>query len=490
MFTHGDLARAPYAGLTELQRRNGELEAEVARLRQVLRGAEATARRSAVGAHDIRNALTVILAETDLLASSLRDAEQQESIRALTSATRIVASIAQDILVSARRADWTVDSRQERPPVAPSPMGQKGVETTVASASPVEVSPIEVNAGELMNGCRKLVERILEHSAECVFAPDAELWSVTVQPQRFEAALLNLVSNARDAMPAGGRAAIRARNILLDNVLLDNVLLNNVLLDAVPRATALPRGLPPGQYVGFSVEDTGIGMPPDVLAKATEAFFTTKPRDRGTGLGLAMVHAFAAEGGGALQIQSEVGRGTRVEVLLPRARSRPQPLDAADSRFAILERIRQRVRTPWLLGVLDAWSQVSEPGGLPRPTQLEAALLEHSACSLLVAVDVAAEPAELRLVRLGQDLVELLEDAAIAQVSLAGPELFGNLATTYRQALRSRCPNYQFARYRLGQGPESRFERLVLPAATDAQTASHLFGVVLISSHEGGEHEL
>lgn len=230
-------------------------------------------------------------------------------------------------------------------------------------------------------------------------------------------------------------------------------------------------------------------MPPDVLAKATEAFFTTKPRDRGTGLGLAMVHAFATEAGGAVHIESEVGRGTCVEVLLPRTRPQPQPLDAADSRFAILERIRHRVRTPWLLDVLAAWSQVSEPGGLPRPAQLEAALLDHSACSLLIAVDLAAEPMELRLLRLGQDLVELLEPGAIEQIPLAGPELFGNLATAYRQALRSRCPNYQFARYRLGRGSDTRFERLVLPAATDGQTVSHLFGVVLISSESGGEHE-
>jgi hypothetical protein len=295
-----------------------------------------------------------------------------------------------------------------------------------------------------------------------------------VQPQRFEAALLNLVSNARDAMPAGGRAAIRARNVVLEKV---------------PQGAALPQGLPPGQYVGFSVEDTGIGMPPDVLAKATEAFFTTKPKDRGTGLGLAMVHAFATEAGGALHIQSEVGHGTRVEVLLPRTRARPQALDESDARFAILQRIRRRVRTPWLHEVLDSWSQLSAPGGLPRPAQMEAALLDHSACSLVIAVDLLTEPIELRLVRMGQDLVALLEELAVEQVSLGGPELFGNLATTYRQALRSRCPNYQFARYRLGQGSETRFERLVLPAAADAQTPSHLFGVVLISSNEGGNDE-
>jgi signal transduction histidine kinase len=469
MFTHGDLSRTTCAGLTDLQLRNAELEAEVAQLRQALRRTEATARRSAVGAHDIRNALTVILAETDLLASSLREPDQQESIRALASATRIVASIAQEILVQARKAEWRKSVPREPPaPEAASPREQQAADATLSKAVPTEAvpteaSPIVVNIGELMKACQKLIERMLERSVKCVFAADAPLWPVTVQPERFEAALLNLVSNARDAMPAGGKAAIRARNIAPDDV---------------PPATALP----PGQYVGFSVEDTGIGMPRDVLAKATEAFFTTKPKERGTGLGLAMVHAFATEAGGALHIESEVGRGTRVEVLLPRACSRPQPLDAADSRCAVLQRIRQRVRTQWLLEVLDAWNQVSEPGGLPRPAQLEAALLDHAECSLVLAVDLVTEPIQLRLVRLGQALVERLEQAAIEQVDLGGAELFGNLATTYRQALRSRSPNYQFARYRLGPGSDTQFERLVLPAATDAQTASHLFGVVLISS--------
>jgi hypothetical protein len=230
-------------------------------------------------------------------------------------------------------------------------------------------------------------------------------------------------------------------------------------------------------------------MAPDVLAKATQAFFTTKPSDRGTGLGLAMVHAFATENGGALQLHSELGQGTRAEILLPRAGSRPRPLDRADARCAILERIARRLRTPWLRKVLDAWNEVSEPGGLPQPAQLEAALLDHSAYALVIAVDAALGPPELRLVRLGQDLVERLENAAVEQLPLAEPEFLFNLASTYRQALRSRCPNYQFARYRLGLGAETRFERLVLPAAADAQTPSHLFGVVLFSSHEGGTHE-
>lgn len=463
MSTHAEVARDSYIGLTDEQRRNAALEAEIAQLRQELRSMEATARRAAVGAHDIRNALTVILAETELLGSSLHEPEQQESIRALASATRIVAAIAQELLVSARKSEWRGDGRPERRPVTASPLAPpKAVDMAVSEASPIDTVA-------LMRDCRKLIESMLDPSTDCVVAADAGLWPITVQPQRFEAALLNLVSNARDAMPKGGRVTIRVRN--------------------VPQGTALPCGLPTGQYVGFSVQDTGTGMPPDVLARATEAFFTTKPRDRGTGLGLAMVHAFAIEAGGALHIQSQVGRGTHVEVFLPRTRTRPRPLDAGDPRLAILERIRRRARTPWLLEVLDAWSQVSEPGGLPRPAQLEAALLDHSACSLVLAVDLVTEPIELRLVRMGHTLVQLLEEAAIEHVALAGPELFGTLATTYRHALRSRCPTYQFAHYRLGLDSEIQFERLVLPAATDAQTASHLFGVVLISSNDGGEHE-
>ncbi|HVZ32560.1 MAG TPA: ATP-binding protein, partial [Polyangiaceae bacterium] len=323
MFTQGNLARAAYAGLADLQLRNAELEAEVGQLRQALRRAEATVRRSAVGAHDIRNALTVILAEADMLAGSLSEPAQQDSIGSLTSAAQIVAAIAQELLVSARKPEWRGNGRQERPPQAAIPVEQNAVEPAVdppvAEPSSLEASPIDVDTSELMNGCRKLIERMLAKSSECIFAAEPGLWPITVQPHRFEAALLNLVSNARDAMSAGGRVAIGARN---------------VLLELVPQGTAVPQGLPPGQYVGFSVEDTGIGMPPDVLAKATEAFFTTKPKDRGTGLGLAMVHAFAIEAGGALHIQSEVGRGTRVEVLLPRTRARPQPLDAGDPRFA------------------------------------------------------------------------------------------------------------------------------------------------------------
>lgn len=445
MSTCGNLSRATHEGRSELRQRNAELEARVAELTQTLRQMEAITRRTAGAAHDIRNALTVILAEADLLARSLRDPEQVESATAVTSAAQIIASITQDLLLASRKPEWRLDRKPDRR--AP-----------------------EVGSGELVTRCQALIRRMLNDTIQCAVAAEPGLWPVAVQPEQLEAALLNLAANARDAMPGGGRLCLAARNL--------------------SRGSPPPCGLPAGNYVGFAIEDTGLGMSPDVLARATEAFFTTKPREFGTGLGLAMVQAFATEAGGALQLSSQVGCGTRAEIILPRAPLQAQPIDVGDARFAIVEKIRRRVRTPWLLDVLSAWGQLCLPGGLPRPSRLEAALLDHSACSLVLAVDLLMEPIELRLVRMGQQLVEQLERVALDRVDLNGPELFGNLATTYRRALRSRCPVYQYARHELGQGSRAQFERLVLPAASDDQTTSHLFGVVLMSSNvEEGEHE-
>lgn len=112
-----------------------------------------------------------------------------------------------------------------------------------------------------------------------------------------ESALLNLVINARDAMPAGGAITIRTAN-----------------LAGAPAGSALP----PASYVALEVIDTGSGMSADVLAKAAEPFFTTKPLGTGTGLGLSMVHGFASQSGGALVLASQPGQGTRAMIVFPR----------------------------------------------------------------------------------------------------------------------------------------------------------------------------
>jgi PAS domain S-box-containing protein len=122
-------------------------------------------------------------------------------------------------------------------------------------------------------------------------------WRVDVDPVQLENALLNLLSNARDAMPDGGRVRIECRDE-----------------PANPARANLP-----GEHVVVAVVDEGCGMTPDVLAHAFEPFFSTKHHGRGTGLGLAMVHGFARHAGGAATVESAPGRGTRIELWLPRA---------------------------------------------------------------------------------------------------------------------------------------------------------------------------
>jgi CheY-like chemotaxis protein len=112
-------------------------------------------------------------------------------------------------------------------------------------------------------------------------------------------AILNLVINSRDAMPDGGTITIRASDMMVEN----------------HRARDLD--VAPGRYVAIEVTDTGMGMSPEVLAHATEPFFTTKGIGKGTGLGLSMVHGFVKQSGGSMAIVSALGKGTTVRLLLP-----------------------------------------------------------------------------------------------------------------------------------------------------------------------------
>jgi len=125
-----------------------------------------------------------------------------------------------------------------------------------------------------------------------------DAWPVLADPQQLEVALLNLAVNARDAMPDGGTLTFSARNL---------------------KDGERPNHLAIRSYVAIGVSDTGYGMPPSVAARAVEPFFTTKKAGKGTGLGLAMVQGFAEQSGGCLLIDSQVGVGTKVEILLPRA---------------------------------------------------------------------------------------------------------------------------------------------------------------------------
>jgi len=127
------------------------------------------------------------------------------------------------------------------------------------------------------------------------------LWSVEVDPNQLENALLNLAINARDAMDAGGKLTIETANTHLQDSYVS------------PNAEVAP-----GQYVSISVSDTGVGTDADTVARAFEPFFTTKEVGKGTGLGLSMVYGFVKQLGGHLKIDSEPGEGTSVHIYLPR----------------------------------------------------------------------------------------------------------------------------------------------------------------------------
>lgn len=154
-----------------------------------------------------------------------------------------------------------------------------------------------VDAGEQLASALQLVRGALREDIRLEVDCEEPLWPVTVEPLQFDLALLNLVVNARDAMPRGGLLRIEAR-----------------------RMSDPPQPLAPGDWVRVRVADQGCGMAPEVLAHALDPFFTTKGQGQGSGLGLAQAYAFATQSQGLLQLDSAPGAGTRVDIWLPRAR--------------------------------------------------------------------------------------------------------------------------------------------------------------------------
>jgi PAS domain S-box-containing protein len=160
----------------------------------------------------------------------------------------------------------------------------------------LEPAPIEVNA--LAKSVTDLLAHTLGGLIELKWNTDADAWHAYADDTQLELALMNLVINARDAMPQGGAVTVTARNATI----------------AVEQ-----EDLPADDYVVFEVVDTGGGIPPEILERVMEPFFTTKPVGKGTGLGLSMVYGFAQQSGGTIRIDSVVGKGTSVQIWLPRA---------------------------------------------------------------------------------------------------------------------------------------------------------------------------
>jgi PAS domain S-box-containing protein len=162
------------------------------------------------------------------------------------------------------------------------------------------VNPQIIDLAGQINAIRDVLHTGVGGTVRLEFAIDRDVCPVIVDAAEFETALVNLVINARDAMPNGGTITVSAHNLAPNEA---------------------PDG---GEYVAISVKDSGTGIAPDVLAKVFDPFFTTKPIGKGTGLGLSQVHGFAHQAGGTVKVTSELGQGTQITILLPREHASPE----------------------------------------------------------------------------------------------------------------------------------------------------------------------
>ncbi len=270
---------------------NADLEAEVRRevaMREHTQSLLAQARRmEALGqlaggiAHDFNNVLQAVIGGLDLL--RLR-ASQPDAVRTLAARTAEAAArgtaITGRLLAFARRSDL------QTVPIAPVPV---------------------------LEGLRDMLAPTLGVGVSLQVAVVPGVPDMLADRAQLETVLVNLAVNARDAMPEGGTLRITARTAAISG--------------DPPAEPDTAADLREGNYVVLALEDTGTGMSAEVLARATEPFFTTKPLGQGTGLGLAMARGFAEQSGGALFLSSLEGRGTTVELWFPAHGKAPGPAD-------------------------------------------------------------------------------------------------------------------------------------------------------------------
>ncbi len=172
---------------------------------------------------------------------------------------------------------------------------------------------LEININNMIQEMDDLIEQALTSEVKVEYSFQDDIWKVQIDPNEFNDMLLNLISNAHSAMPKGGRLIIETLNRELDR-----------------SSIALNTGIAPGHYVELAISDTGTGMTKAIQSRIFEPFYTTKLEGKGTGLGLAMVHAFVKRYGGTVKVYSEPDIGTTFRVFLPRT-PLTEPLEMADS---------------------------------------------------------------------------------------------------------------------------------------------------------------
>jgi PAS domain S-box-containing protein len=253
--------------------REQELETELAQSQRM----EAVGRLAGGVAHDFNNILTVISGFSELAAAELPEGHPVgEDIAEIVKASERAASLTRALLAFSRR-------------------------------QVMQAQTLDLN--EVVSGMLPMLEVLMGEDVEVVLRPVEKLGLTVADRAQLEQVILNVATNARDAMPDGGRLTISTRNA--------------VLTEKYKRTHVAAN---PGPYVALTITDTGVGMTPEVRDHAFEPFFTTKERGKGTGLGLSTVIGVVQQSGGSVQLESRLGAGTELTIFLPRAHAaQPSP---------------------------------------------------------------------------------------------------------------------------------------------------------------------
>jgi len=239
---------------------------------------EAVGRLAGGIAHDFNNLLLAILGFSDLLLNDLEpDSPHRDDVTEIQKAAQRAAALTRQLLAYSRK-------------------------------QVLQAKVIDLN--QVVSEVHKMLRRMIGEDIELITMLDPDLGKVKADPSQIEQVIINVAINARDAMPQGGRLALRTSNVELDDTTSD---------------------LQPGSYILLSVSDTGAGMSSDIKTHMFEPFFTTKDLGKGTGLGLSTVYGIVKQSGGDIEVDSEPGRGTTFKIYFPSVSEAAMPAKLPDS---------------------------------------------------------------------------------------------------------------------------------------------------------------
>jgi signal transduction histidine kinase len=319
-------------------------------------------------AHDFNNLLTVIIGNLDLLQDLTKtNPDQKRQVELVLEASLRGAELTRQLLAFSRRQP---------------------------------LQPKITDLDELIGKTARLLTRVIGENIRLNVQLEPNVGAILVDETQMESALINMAVNARDAMPDGGTLTIKTGRLRIDG-----------------RGENHPPELIPGDYAVVEMNDTGYGMPPDVLARIFEPFFTTKPAGKGTGLGLSMVYGFVRQSGGYVSVESQVGKGTILKLYFPCSEAAPAEARANGAKHDVVP----AARTELILTVDD------------NPTVLATTVLQLEALGYQT---LTARNAETALEMLDRDTkVDVLFTDIVMPGTMNGKEL-AKLARMKRPGLK------------------------------------------------------